>query len=332
MQISEGTTWTLIKGYDYPRHLSGAINQSSRRVVLTALVGFYDPSTKPIFDAAREALKRGVKVHLVFDALGLFPLSTGPIIPKWSYFAQRSKTVSMYQEFRELGAQVTILNSHRRVQPNIFAHRFHAKMAVVDDVTYSFGGLNLCDESFRAADYMLNRRDVLLSDHMEKLMADFSHGHIKQDMSIEIDSGEAILFDAGNPKVSLIYSTAQQLTRQASKVWYVSKMCPGFQLAADLLATENFCYFNTTQQSSFPTNIAQAIDSKRAGVSNLYTGEAYIHGKFMLFEMRDGSRISLTGSHNFSWRGVKYGTQEIALLSKNTSLWSRLYAYLHEYS
>jgi phosphatidylserine/phosphatidylglycerophosphate/cardiolipin synthase-like enzyme len=165
---------------------------------------------------------------------------------------------------------------------------------------------------------------------MEKLVTDFSHGIVKEDAKIEISSGEAILFDAGRPKESLIYSTAQQLARQASKVWYVSKMCPGFQLAADLLATESFCYFNSTQQSSFPTNIAQAMDGRRAKVTNLYTGRAYIHSKFMLFEMKDGGRISLTGSHNFSWRGVKYGTQEIALVSENVSLWSRLYAYLQE--
>jgi phosphatidylserine/phosphatidylglycerophosphate/cardiolipin synthase-like enzyme len=159
MGTSGKDIWTLVKGHDYPRQVSDAISRSSRRVVLTALVGFYDPSTRPIFDATRAALKRGVKVHLVFDALGLFPLSTGPIIPNRFFFTQRKETISMYREFAELGAQVTILNKHH-MQPNIFAHRFHTKMALVDDVTYSFGGLNLCEESFKAADYMLSRKIV----------------------------------------------------------------------------------------------------------------------------------------------------------------------------
>jgi hypothetical protein len=45
----------------------------------------------------------------------------------------------------------------------------------------------------------------------------------------------------------------------------------------------------------------------------------------MLFELNDGSKVVLSGSHNFSWRGVAFGTKEIALQSSDPALWRRLH-------
>jgi hypothetical protein len=43
-----------------------------------------------------------------------------------------------------------------------------------------------------------------------------------------------------------------------------------------------------------------------------------------LFELKDGSKAVLSGSHNFSWRGVAFGTKEIALYSTDPNVWRRL--------
>jgi len=53
-----------------------------------------------------------------------------------------------------------------------------------------------------------------------------------------------------------------------------------------------------------------------------------LHAKFMLFELKDGTKTLVSGSHNFSERGVRYGTQEIAIRSTDEKLWEQLYDFL----
>ena len=73
------------------------------------------------------------------------------------------------------------------------------------------------------------------------------------------------------------------------------------------------------------------IDQKRFGMQSRYWQPRYLHAKFILFEMPDGSKALLSGSNNFSWRGVAYGTKEIALYSTDAMLWQQLHAFLQQH-
>jgi cardiolipin synthase len=44
----------------------------------------------------------------------------------------------------------------------------------------------------------------------------------------------------------------------------------------------------------------------------------------MLFEMPDGQKIALTGSHNFSYTGVNFGTREVALETSDPDIYRQL--------
>lgn len=61
-----------------------------------------------------------------------------------------------------------------------------------------------------------------------------------------------------------------------------------------------------------------------SGHTTLYTGSRYLHAKCMIFDMKDGRRIAITGSHNFSNVGVALGTREIALQTENPEVISQL--------
>jgi hypothetical protein len=50
----------------------------------------------------------------------------------------------------------------------------------------------------------------------------------------------------------------------------------------------------------------------------------------MLFELGSGKKVALSGSHNFSYRGVQFGTQEIALESRDEVLWEQLHNFVQK--
>jgi cardiolipin synthase len=63
----------------------------------------------------------------------------------------------------------------------------------------------------------------------------------------------------------------------------------------------------------------------------MYTKEAYLHAKFIIFEMTDGRKIALTGSHNFVNGGVLLGTREIALQTENPQVIAELEGFLKKF-
>ena len=67
------------------------------------------------------------------------------------------------------------------------------------------------------------------------------------------------------------------------------------------------------------------------GNHSLYTKHQYLHAKFMIFEMNDGQKIAVTGSHNFVNAGVLLGTREIALQTKNLLIIKQLEDFLDNF-
>jgi hypothetical protein len=75
-------------------------------------------------------------------------------------------------------------------------------------------------------------------------------------------------------------------------------------------------------------SVAHAYDEQKYRIRNRYKGEKMIHAKAMLLEMPSGRKVVLSGSHNFNYRGVSFGTQEICLYSTNKKLWDDLQAFI----
>jgi cardiolipin synthase len=62
----------------------------------------------------------------------------------------------------------------------------------------------------------------------------------------------------------------------------------------------------------------------------LYRHRRYLHAKAILFYMRSGTTVAITGSHNFVMGGVALGTREIALQTKNPALIAQIEEFVED--
>jgi len=321
----------LIEPEDYYRHLLEEIPRAEKLIVLAAMMILADRKTQPVLALLGRALERGVRVQIVVDSyVGYY--KSAAVRDAGETAAQRRElirhTEHTFEQLQAKGARVVHVG---KVGLNPFAHRCHAKVTIVDDIVYSFGGVNFTSGSFGNADFMLRTQSSRLADRLAILMNDIGNATPMTDFTWPLDRHHEMLFDAGAPRKSIIYERACELAAQSVRVWYVSQMVPSGRLGKVLRRTRTASYFNRPEQGNGVLLAASfLVDRLMSGVVNLYRRPIYIHAKFMLFELKDGSKALLSGSNNFSWRGVAYGTKEIALCSTDEVLWQRLYDFMQK--
>jgi hypothetical protein len=312
----------LFDSNDYYQTLIRDIPKAKHRIVLAAMVVLWGGKTEPVFEALLAAAKRGVKVTVLLD---IFTAAT--IINGAKHGRQRwQKTNSLLQELHSLGATIYRVG---QMGVNPYRGRCHIKITIVDDIVYSFGGINFSDEQLVITDYMLHAQDAPYADCLAELVDRIGHSKGALPNGEEIlDAQHTVLFDGGGLKDSVIYDKACELAAQAKRVYYVSQMAPSGELAKLLAETATVYYTNRPDQMRGPAALAQAFDLQRLRIPNSYTRSRFIHAKFILFELGGGRKALVSGSNNFSYRGVAYGTKEVALYSTDKTLWQELYDYM----
>lgn len=314
----------LLDSEQYYSDLYRAIVGAKQRIVLISMVMYADDKTMPIFEQIAEAANRGVAVKLYVDSgfrhmlIGSYPYS-----PR-KHKQLLGRTLDIFTRLSSLGVKIVEL---KKVNLNPFKGRCHVKASIVDDEVFSFGGINFCAHDFKNLDYMLYQTNSSLAENLLKILSKLEKSKTG-DILINIDNKNTILLDAGNAGQSIIYDKACLLAEQASKIYYVSQMVPSGKLARAIKATNSECYFNRISQGKGAIVLSLALDKIQAQIQNQYKRDGYVHAKFILFKMKDGSRALISGSHNFSWRGVAYGTQEIAIYSTDEDLWGQLYDFI----
>lgn len=302
----------------YLRELVREVNRAKYRVLIVTLLISYDHETVHLFEALVRALRRGVEVCIIVD--GYYTRV---------YFAGRQqrirKTMQALELLRELRATVHLFG---RSSINPFKGRCHSKFVIIDDSVYGFGGVNISDKAVRNNDYMLRWINAGLADRLHVLCATIRSDGTHPDESVVLDEHSTVLIDGGNPGESIIYQQACELVRQSRRVYYVSQFCPTGPLARQLFETNANYYFNRCSQAGMHIGAMLAVDKVISGIRTSYRDKKYLHAKFLLAERDDGSRVVLTGSHNFKQQGIKYGTKEIALYSTDQRLWDQLFSYL----
>lgn len=322
----------LVGAHAYYPELTEAMDRAKKRILIHAMNISWNGSLAPIADVLHQALDRGVDVTLVGDIYSKFDDTIDRLSGNRAIHKGWRHTQRVNKGLQAAGARIDYLGT---LGLNPFRHRCHSKVTIVDDTVYTFGGINFFDKAKQWHDYMLRvAANASFADSMESLVSDIVGGRLlDHDMTTELDAHNKMIFDIGVPGMSAIYSAACDLVQGARKVWLVTQYPPSGKLCKALDATNATCYFNRLQPqfASFPTNLAIAIDTFRHPTKNHYRKQQYLHAKFILAEMQDGSKQLLSGSHNFSYRGVRYGTKEIALLSSDEHLWQQLYGFLqHE--
>lgn len=319
----------FLRAADYARSLADSIPKARQRVIINA-AGFLWGSKVNIFiPLLQEAVARGVEVRIVADVYSKFVARTPHPNRSRKDMYPWSKIVSINDGLRQAGAHITYVG---RLGLNPFSRRIHSKITIVDDRIFTFGGVNFTDDMFSNHDYMLDMRDPILADRLYRLIRGIEKNRPgpMPDLDEQLGGTATLLFDGGTPGTSVIYDAACRAVSTARKVYFVSQMCPSGRLAKLLNATDSECYFIRPKQADPPANIALAFDQWRFRVKNRYSAPRYIHAKFILTEDKNGSKHIVSGSNNFSWRGVAYGTKEIAVHSTDPGLWQQFYDFLRQ--
>ena len=165
--------------------------------------------------------------------------------------------------------------------------------------------------------------DEMMLHHKLLIRADRGK-HAGKNRTFSISSKTKILFDGGIPFHSQIYNRAIELTKQASEVLFVSQYCPMGKLARALRERDSKLYFNHWEAASALNTLVIKAGMRSSKFETKYQHEPYLHAKFMIFTMPDGSKVALTGSHNFQNGGVILGTRELCMETTSPQIISEL--------
>ncbi len=307
----------------YYEELLKAVQQAQTRVVLQAMVVSSGDLTGRIFEAMADAALRGVRVHVIGDCFTLHLAGRSPGDTPRRHAKRVEETKLAMARIEACGGRVDYVG---KIGLNPYAQRYHTKLTVVDNRWFSFGGVNFMDAAFANQDFMLSGASEKIADQLAAI-ALLSTRRRRHDLDLALTDDSRLLFDCGKARKSVIYDKAVKAVQEAEKVWYVSQLVPSGRLARALKKTNTVYYYNRIDQLAAPANLAAFVDEQKYRLRNSYQGKAYIHAKYMLMQNKDGTRTLITGSNNFNYRGIAYGTQEIALLSHNAELWNRIYKY-----
>lgn len=313
----------LISPEDYVRSATTEIKRATTRIVLLTMVLVDDTSTDELLDALCDAAERGVTVSVAADSFTYTDFQ-GSYIPT-TYRSKRVRdAMSMQKRFRASGAEFHWLG---RLSLIAFSGRTHIKWCVVDNTVYSFGGVNLDQQSVNNTDYMFMVKNEplasrIIDEHYRILKADRSNHTFRSHRFGDDDN--MVLIDGGFLGDSLIYRRACYWAERASHVTLVSQYCPTGKLSRLLKKTESDLYFNHWTNAGFLNRLVIRIGMLSSKQTTSYHRRPYLHAKFIIFTLPDGSKVAITGSHNFVRAGVFLGTREVALETSNKKIIAQL--------
>lgn len=323
-------TMQLILPKEYIRQATDLINKAKKRVSLISMVVADHENTHMLLQALQDAARRGVKVSVAADIFTYGEVNGSFFALR--YNSARSKdATAMVKKLRGAGVDFHWLG-HGRI--TILNGRTHSKWCVVDDHVFTFGGVNVYQMGVENTDYMFYLENEALANRLvkeqsriqkaERTATNFPSSTYTLDKS-------TVLFDGGIVAHSVIYKRACELAQNAQHVTFVSQYCPSGKLAKILKSTNHDLYFNQPENAALINRVLIRTNMILTGLRSRYSRTKYLHGKCMVFTMKDGSKIALTGSHNFAYALVLFGTREVALETKDPAIVKQLESFIGTY-
>lgn len=328
----ENDTPQLLLPRDYVAKATELAKKAERRIYVTGFSIVRCRATDSLIDAMLDATSRQVEVHV---AAGIFTFVTDMDDSLVSRVFGKTmwKNNKLRSEFMRAGADFHWLGAN-----NMFylVGCTHSKWLVIDDDVFCFGGVNLNKSGIEdRTDYIFHLKNEAVADRLvkeqiaiEKQSRDKKYQH---NTTMDTPYGE-ILLDGGHIGRSVIFDRAVKLAENAEKIILVSQYCPGKPLADVLIEKNSSIYFNPKGTASdTANNIMIGTKNQTKLVPNLYKRHRYLHAKFMIGVMPDGSRRAITGSHNFSSAGIIAGTHEVALETTRSDIIDQLVDFYRKY-
>jgi cardiolipin synthase len=321
----------LLLPLEYVEQATDHINRAKKHVSFLCMMVTNDAATDKLIDALAAAAERGVDVQVAADTFTYGELG-GHFIPL-KYYTKKTRTVTkMSRELIQAGVRFTWLG---RFSTLPFTGRTHSKCLIVDDTVYSFGGVNLYDESLSYTDYMFEYKDPLLAlelrDEIARLVKADGSNFAYRSHEFSIGKHGKVLVDGGFQGDSIIYRRAVQLVRKSEHVLFVSQYCPAGRLSRALRKTNAELYFNQPNNASFWNKLIIGTNMALSGQKTRYSRDNYLHAKFMIFTLKNGDKVAITGSHNFVPGSVIFGTRELALETTDKKVIRQLESFFETY-
>lgn len=326
--------YELLPSKRYVTELIGSIKRARSSIDMIALTIAEDDATRELIDALCRASERGVEVSVGFDLFFTYR-EIEKTSKRWWTFWERTQL--MRETRRNLQRAGVKVHWFGQFSPFLFFRRTHIKWSIIDDVVYTFGGINLYHEGLENVDYMFRVTDPTLveelrSEHRRIVAAERS-GHAYRSHLFGTVS-HTVLIDGGKPFDSIIYRHILAYARESERITYVSQYAPHGQLGKVL--TEHGVgklYFNHWRQADDIFNrLALRWIMTVRGFQTLYRGERYLHAKFMIFTMPNGREVAITGSHNLAPIGSWLGTREVALETTDPKIIAQLRRFLDKHT
>lgn len=326
-------TTKLLKANDYAVDVIKEIANAQRRIAIITTTFIADDNvTEALIEALIDAAKRGVDVSIGADSLTFTEPKESLFAPhKRQFRAQSSQRLE--KRLRAAGAHFQWLG---RLSTISIAGRTHAKWCIIDDTAYSFGGVNIDKKSFMNVDFMIRYRnpsvaDTLYAEHARIMKADKS-GAALRSRTYQIDKKSSILIDGGLFGDSVIYRRACSLAKRSDSVLLVSQYCPTGRLTRFIKRTENSeLYFNHWSKARWINRMIIRLGMFFSKLTTGYHRRQYLHAKFIIFYLKDGSKVAITGSHNFLNGSVLLGTREVALETRDRTIIKQLETFFTDY-
>lgn len=307
------TEFEFIPASDIPARIEADIHAAKRHVLLQAMVLDANREMVPVCSELYAAAKRGANVTVAYDRLNEFEARG----------AERTALQEFSHKIGQTGVTLALLGKPLPLNPA--AGRSHTKLYVMDDVSYFGGGVNLTNSSFQAYDFMLRTKNARIADMLAQLS--LNQRQSDDDIRLAVDRDMSFLVDGGSKYRSLILDVATKTVKNADEIWYVSQLSPGKKLerAIGAVSAENrHIWYNSPRSSRGKTKAVAVIDGHISRLQSNYRGTRRIHAKFIVTKRADGTYEAVTGSHNFSDWGVRFGTKEAAIHTTNRELCERL--------
>ena len=320
----------LLLPEDYIKRAAADIRKAQKRVLLISMVFADHPATHELIKELEAAAQRGVSVTVSADVFTYGEVS-GSFLPVKYYSPNSRSATKMAKRLKSVGVKFVWLGRGRAF---IFSGRTHSKWCVVDDTAYVFGGVNMYEGGIHNNDYMFRVENSALADRLSYEQTRIARAERTSSNypSTAFPLGEdRALFDGGIVGQSIIYRRANELARDAKKILFVSQYGPTGKLGRILKKKHSRLYFNRPEQADFINRLLIKFNALTTRTKTSYRKKKYLHAKFMIFTMPDGSKIALTGSHNFASSGVLLGTREVALETKDPAVISQLETFYKEH-
>jgi phosphatidylserine/phosphatidylglycerophosphate/cardiolipin synthase-like enzyme len=209
-------------------------------------------------------------------------------------------------------------------------------MYIIDKKIAWIGGLNLFDKAFESIDLMIKVDDQRVIAALLEQFKKINKNKSQNNYSVNCGSDYSLLVDVGKHGKSIIYDEACGMVRNSKKsIIFMSQFTPDSKLLRELIAASKRNVAITVITSGkddivlghYPAKLSYLYfkySIKKHSNIRFVNLKKHVHAKLLLVD----NESAIFGSHNLTFSGVLFGTEEIMLKIFNFDLLSQIEKYV----